>query len=71
VLFSQFEVRGNADRLLIYLTLFTQQALERLNKAPNRSEVRASVAAMSCSSFTTLCMCRTHAGQQAHELARH
>lgn len=33
VFFSTFDVKGNADRLLVYLTLFMQQCIVRLSKA--------------------------------------
>ena len=38
VLFKQYEVKGGADRLLIYLTLYITQCLQRLEKCPTSVE---------------------------------
>jgi actin related protein 2/3 complex subunit 3 len=32
VFFNTFEMKGNADRLLVFLTLFTHQCIIRLSK---------------------------------------
>eukprot|EP00002_Diphylleia_rotans_P008719 TRINITY_DN18724_c0_g1_i1.p2 TRINITY_DN18724_c0_g1~~TRINITY_DN18724_c0_g1_i1.p2 ORF type:complete len:173 (-),score=46.13 TRINITY_DN18724_c0_g1_i1:234-752(-) len=38
VFFRNFDIKGHADRNLIYLTLYIQQCLTRLEKAKNRAE---------------------------------
>lgn len=38
VLFASFELKGGADRVLVYLTLFIQQCLVRLAKVADRAE---------------------------------
>ena len=38
VLFKHFEVKGGADRVLIYLTLYVTQCLQRLEKCPTPVE---------------------------------
>ena len=42
VLFKQFEVKGGADRVLIYLTLYITQCLMKLSTVSNKADgVRA------------------------------
>ncbi|KAI8917374.1 actin-related protein 2/3 complex subunit 3 [Entophlyctis helioformis] len=36
--FRNFEIKGNADRVLIYLTLYIQECLGKLSKLPNLVE---------------------------------
>ena len=38
VLFSSFEVKGNADRVLIFLTLYISQVLKRLERTKSKQE---------------------------------
>lgn len=38
VLFRNFEVKGPADRVLIYLTLYVSQCLSRLEKVANKTD---------------------------------
>jgi len=51
VLFKHFEVKGGADRVLIYLTLYTTQCLQKLEKFPNSFEGLKSLTAMAHESF--------------------
>eukprot|EP00612_Vaucheria_litorea_P002350 CAMPEP_0171458348 /NCGR_PEP_ID=MMETSP0945-20130129/4065_1 /TAXON_ID=109269 /ORGANISM="Vaucheria litorea, Strain CCMP2940" /LENGTH=154 /DNA_ID=CAMNT_0011984143 /DNA_START=122 /DNA_END=583 /DNA_ORIENTATION=- len=37
VLFASFEVKGGADRVLIFLTLYISQCLKRMEKANNKA----------------------------------
>ena len=41
VFFRNYEVKGNADRLLVYMTLYTTQCLEKLQKCSSKNDVRA------------------------------
>ncbi|CAM9714366.1 unnamed protein product, partial [Choristocarpus tenellus] len=38
VLFRNFEIKGAADRTLIYLTFYTQQCLKELEKIPDKAQ---------------------------------
>ncbi|KAI8903568.1 actin-related protein 2/3 complex subunit 3, partial [Gorgonomyces haynaldii] len=38
ILFRNFDIKGNADRVLIYLTLYIQECLQKLTKLPNQQE---------------------------------
>ena len=38
MLFSSFDVKGGADRVLIFLTLFLSRCLKRLEKAKSKDE---------------------------------
>ena len=51
VLFSSFEVKGGADRCLIYLTLYISQCLKRLEKAKNKDDGGKILFALSNESF--------------------
>jgi len=51
VLFKHFEVKGGADRDLIYLTLYTTQCLQRLEKCPTPIEGMKALTAMSHEQF--------------------
>ena len=51
VLFKHFEVKGGADRLLIYLTLYTTQCLQRLEKCPSPVEGLKALTAMAHEQF--------------------
>jgi actin related protein 2/3 complex subunit 3 len=51
VLFKHFEVKGGADRTLIYLTLYTTQCLQKLEKSPSPTEGLKALTAMSHESF--------------------
>jgi actin related protein 2/3 complex subunit 3 len=51
VLFKHFEVKGPADRVLIYLTLYTTQCLQKLEKCPTPMEGLKSLTAMAHEQF--------------------
>ena len=51
VLFKHFEVKGGADRVLIYLTLYITQCLQKLEKCPNQMEGLKSLTAMAHEQF--------------------
>ena len=51
VLFKHFEVKGSADRVLIYLTLYITQCLQKLEKCPNATEGLKALTAMAHESF--------------------
>ena len=51
VLFKHFEVKGPADRALIYLTLYTTQCLQKLEKCPSQIEAVKLLTAMSHEAF--------------------
>lgn len=38
VLFRSFEIKGPADRLLVYLTMFINQCLKKIEKCKNKAE---------------------------------
>lgn len=51
VLFKHFEVKGPADRMLIYLTLYITQCLIRLEKCPTFAEGTKQLTAMAHEQF--------------------
>jgi len=51
VLFKHFEVKGGADRDLIYLTLYTTQCLTKLEKCPSKMEGMKGLTAMAHEQF--------------------
>ena len=51
VLFKHFEVKGAADRVLIYLTLYTTQCLQKLEKCPSAVEGLKALTAMAHETF--------------------
>ena len=51
VLFKHFEVKGPADRMLIYLTLYITQCLIRLEKCPTFAEGTKALTAMAHEQF--------------------
>ena len=51
VLFKHFEVKGGADRILIYLTLYITQCLQRLEKCPSPTDGMKALTAMAHESF--------------------
>ena len=51
VLFKHFEVKGGADRVLIYLTLYITQCLQKLEKCPSSMEGLKALTAMAHESF--------------------
>ena len=51
MLFKHFEVKGPADRALIYLTLYTTQCLQKLEKCPSQIEAVKLLTAMSHEAF--------------------
>jgi len=51
VLFKHFEVKGGADRVLIYLTLYTTQCLQRLEKCPTPTDGIKALTSMAAESF--------------------
>lgn len=52
VLFKHFEVKGCADRVLIYLTLYTTQCLKRLESCPRPAEGLQALTTMAHEDFT-------------------
>ena len=51
VLFKHFEVKGGADRVMIYLTLYITQCLGKLDKCPNATEGLKALTAMAHEQF--------------------
>eukprot|EP00695_Tsukubamonas_globosa_P003407 TRINITY_DN619_c0_g1_i1.p1 TRINITY_DN619_c0_g1~~TRINITY_DN619_c0_g1_i1.p1 ORF type:complete len:208 (+),score=51.41 TRINITY_DN619_c0_g1_i1:58-681(+) len=51
MLYRNFEPQGGADRVLIFLTLFTQQCLKRLEKAASREDAVRIVMALAQERF--------------------
>lgn len=51
-LFRNFEIKGNADRVLIYLILFISQCLGSLNKNMPQSEAYKSLNTLALSNFS-------------------
>lgn len=51
VLFKHFEVKGGGDRVLIYLTLYVTQCLQKLEKCPSAVEGLKALTAMAHESF--------------------
>jgi len=51
VLFKHFEVKGGADRLLIYLTLYVTQCLQKLEKCPTPTDGIKALTAMAGENF--------------------
>lgn len=51
MLHRNFEVKGNADRLLIYLTLYIQSCLQTLEKVPNARDAERQLQALAWQSF--------------------
>jgi len=52
VLFRNFEVRGPADRLLVYLTLYVTECLKKIESAPSRADATKSLTNMALELFT-------------------
>lgn len=52
VLFKHFEVKGPADRVLIYLTLYITQCLKKLEGAPSKMEALKTLTAMAHENFS-------------------
>lgn len=51
IFFRSYEVKGTADRVMIYLTLYISECLKKLQRAPNRVEAQKSLATLAVSSF--------------------
>ncbi|KAI8378169.1 actin-related protein ARPC3 [Choanephora cucurbitarum] len=51
-LFRNFEIKGNGDRVLIYLILFISQCLGSLNKMTPQSEAFKSLSTLAVSNFS-------------------
>ncbi|ORE06780.1 ARP2/3 complex 21 kDa subunit [Rhizopus microsporus var. microsporus] len=51
-LFRNFEIKGNADRILIYLTLFISQCLGALNKNMPQAEAYKTLNTLALSNFS-------------------
>uniref|UniRef100_A0A7S4BNT7 Actin-related protein 2/3 complex subunit 3 n=1 Tax=Chrysotila carterae TaxID=13221 RepID=A0A7S4BNT7_CHRCT len=51
VLFRHFELKGNADRVLIYLTLYITQCLKKLEGLPDRVSALKALTSMAHESF--------------------
>mmetsp|Transcript_33302 Transcript_33302/g.110132 ORF Transcript_33302/g.110132 Transcript_33302/m.110132 type:complete len:173 (+) Transcript_33302:69-587(+) len=52
VLFKHFEVKGAADRTLIYLTLYTTQCLKRLETCPTQTDGVKALTALAHEAFS-------------------
>lgn len=52
VFFNTFEMKGNADRLLVYLTLFTHQCVLRLSKATSQDGVKREMFTLCTENFS-------------------
>merc|ERR1711975_210435 len=52
VLFKHFEVKGAADRVLIYLTLYITQCLKKLEGVASKPDAVKSLTAMAHETFT-------------------
>uniref|UniRef100_H8ZWP5 Actin-related protein 2/3 complex subunit 3 n=1 Tax=Collodictyon triciliatum TaxID=190325 RepID=H8ZWP5_9EUKA len=53
VFFRTFDIKGPGDRILIYLTLYIQQCLSRLEKAKNRGEADRLLNTLALEKFPT------------------
>lgn len=51
VLFRNFEVRGPADRLLVYLTLYVTECLKKVEAAPSKPDALRSLTNMALEAF--------------------
>ena len=51
VFFKSYEVKGAADRVLIYLTLYISECLKKLQKCPTKNDAQKSLATLAVSSF--------------------
>lgn len=51
VFFRNFEIESEADVVLIYLTLYIQDCLQAISKAPNRNEAGKKLTALAIESF--------------------
>ncbi|CAM0134967.1 subunit of the Arp2/3 complex [Umbelopsis sp. WA50703] len=50
-LFRNFEIKGNADRVLIYLILFISECLGKLSKSPTQGEAVKQLSTLAVSNF--------------------
>ena len=51
VFFKNYEVKGAADRVLIYLTLYTTECLKKLQKCATKNDASKTLATLAVSSF--------------------
>ncbi|RHY50135.1 hypothetical protein DYB34_013189 [Aphanomyces astaci] len=51
VLFTNYEIKGNADRVLVYGTLFTHMCLKRLEKCATKADAQRALAQVASDSF--------------------
>ena len=51
VFFKSYEVKGAADRVLIYLTLYISESLKKLQKCPTKNDAQKSLATLAVSRF--------------------
>jgi len=51
VLFKHFEVKGTADRVLIYLTLYTTQCLKKMESSSSKADAVKALTAMAHETF--------------------
>ncbi|CAK4076443.1 unnamed protein product [Aphanomyces euteiches] len=51
VLFTNFEIKGNADRVLVYGTLFTHMCLKRLERCATKADAQRALATIAADSF--------------------
>ena len=58
VFFQTYEIKGNADRLLIYLTLYVSQCINRMLRAGSKDAVLKEMYQLSIENFKVcVCMC--------------
>eukprot|EP00128_Syssomonas_multiformis_P006614 Colp12_sorted_trinity150504_noHs@13863 len=51
VFFKNFEIKGNPDRVLIYLTLYITECLQKLQTCPNKIEAGKAMATLALANF--------------------
>ena len=52
VFFKNYEIKGDADRVLVYLTLYISQCLGRLQKCANANEASKAIATLAIENFS-------------------
>ena len=51
VFFKSYEVKGNADRVLIYLTLYIQECLKKIQRCQSKNEGSSQLQTLAVSNF--------------------
>ncbi|XP_064391459.1 actin-related protein 2/3 complex subunit 3-A-like [Halichondria panicea] len=51
VFFKSFEVKSDADRTLIYLTLYVSECLKKVQRSPSKGEAKKSIATLAVTQF--------------------